>query len=335
MVRSLASAASVMPITLHFIKLILIFNVCLKVVLCFYIQNEFITSRYLLNDSQSANEWLHLAPVELPSSTSVNNFKLRLKSFKSDDFMGYNSQTYRLRYKPKLSKARLFWNKFAEQQEQLSTVEPTEAEPITTTESNTGDVPGVDPIPGTEPAPQPATDPPSPTEPQTTEALMTQPNTEESTESLTEPVSTSSPSTTRKTLMTSTTYSTIMQPSKGFPFNLAEKFKNLFTFTQPKRINLIQKYGIPLTNRTRSKGFLSLFEVIKFPNTKCSVNMGDIRSLEGTCYHEFECKSLGGIPSEGCADGVGVCCICKYETLKKLYKFLFLDKCYYFIRKNK
>lgn len=69
----------------------------------------------------------------------------------------------------------------------------------------------------------------------------------------------------------------------------------------------------------KSKGFLSLFEVIKFENTKCSVAMDEIdirvRALEGTCYHEFECKSLGGIPTEPCAEGVGVCCVCECELV--------------------
>ncbi|KAH8324991.1 hypothetical protein KR074_002246 [Drosophila pseudoananassae] len=82
--------------------------------------------------------------------------------------------------------------------------------------------------------------------------------------------------------------------------------KNLL-FGSPIEANLILKK--PNAPRSKGKGFLSLFEVIKFPNTKCSVSMGDIRSMEGVCYHEFECKSLGGIPTESCAEGVGVCCV--------------------------
>ncbi|KAH8399483.1 hypothetical protein KR215_011695 [Drosophila sulfurigaster] len=103
----------------------------------------------------------------------------------------------------------------------------------------------------------------------------------------------------------STTRSSIMQP-QTFPGKLALKLKQLI-FGSPVEANLILKQ--PSAPKAKGKGFLSLFEVIKFPNTKCSVSMGDIRTMEGVCYHEFECKSLGGIPTESCADGVGACCI--------------------------
>ncbi|KAH8374593.1 hypothetical protein KR200_001934 [Drosophila serrata] len=94
------------------------------------------------------------------------------------------------------------------------------------------------------------------------------------------------------------TKTSIMQPH--------QTLKNLL-FGSPIEANLILKK--PNAPRSKGKGFLSLFEVIKFPNTRCSVSMGDIRSMEGVCYHEFECKSLGGIPTESCAEGVGVCCV--------------------------
>ncbi|XP_033164549.1 uncharacterized protein LOC117143812 [Drosophila mauritiana] len=96
----------------------------------------------------------------------------------------------------------------------------------------------------------------------------------------------------------SSTKSSIMRPH--------QTLKNIL-FGSPIEANLILKK--PNAPRSKGKGFLSLFEVIKFPNTKCSVSMGDIRSMEGVCYHEFECKSLGGIPTESCAEGVGVCCV--------------------------
>lgn len=88
----------------------------------------------------------------------------------------------------------------------------------------------------------------------------------------------------------------------------------------PFKFNLLQQQYA--AKKTKSKGFLSLFEVIKFENTKCSVAMEDIdidirvRALEGVCYHEFECKSLGGIPTEPCAEGVGVCCVCECDLMK-------------------
>ncbi|XP_041674921.1 uncharacterized protein LOC108117077 [Drosophila eugracilis] len=96
----------------------------------------------------------------------------------------------------------------------------------------------------------------------------------------------------------SSTKTSIMRPHHSI--------KNIL-FGSPIQANLILKK--PNAPRSKGKGFLSLFEVIKFPNTKCSVSMGDIRSMEGVCYHEFECKSLGGIPTESCAEGVGVCCV--------------------------
>ncbi|ALC46982.1 CG14280 [Drosophila busckii] len=103
----------------------------------------------------------------------------------------------------------------------------------------------------------------------------------------------------------SSTRTSIMQP-QTFPARLAHKLKQLI-FGSPVEANLILKQ--PNAAKPKGKGFLSLFEVIKFPNTKCSVSMGDIRTMEGVCYHEFECKSLGGIPTESCAEGVGACCI--------------------------
>ncbi|XP_022216031.2 uncharacterized protein LOC111070042 [Drosophila obscura] len=96
----------------------------------------------------------------------------------------------------------------------------------------------------------------------------------------------------------SSSKTSIMQPQ--------QTLKNLL-FGSPIEANLILKQ--PSAPKSRGKGFLSLFEVIKFPNTKCSVSMGDIRTMEGVCYHEFECKSLGGIPTDSCAEGVGVCCV--------------------------
>ncbi|EDW83807.2 uncharacterized protein Dwil_GK13805 [Drosophila willistoni] len=94
-------------------------------------------------------------------------------------------------------------------------------------------------------------------------------------------------------------------------------------FGSPVEANLILKQ--PTAPKSKGKGFLSLFEVIKFPNSKCSVSLGDIRTMEGVCYHEFECKSLGGIPTESCAEGVGVCCIfvngCGYTTSQQIVYF--------------
>ncbi|KAL7728449.1 hypothetical protein ACLKA6_005208 [Drosophila palustris] len=177
-------------------------------------------------------------------------------------------------------------------------------------------------MPSEMPAPpeSPTTMPPDEPEPTipmrpTTEPLPDPPDPPPATEMMTPPdmMPSSMPSPTpRPTPMRpsvpptpSSTRTSIMQP-QTFPAKLANKLKQLI-FGSPIEANLILKQ--PGAPKAKGKGFLSLFEVIKFPNTKCSVSMGDIRTMEGTCYHEFECKSLGGIPTESCADGVGACCI--------------------------
>ena len=49
----------------------------------------------------------------------------------------------------------------------------------------------------------------------------------------------------------------------------------------------------------------SIFNVIKFPNSNCEGS----GSLNGTCYTNTECTSLGGTSSGSCASGFGVCCV--------------------------
>ncbi|EDW49486.1 uncharacterized protein LOC6619089 [Drosophila sechellia] len=170
------------------------------------------------------------------------------------------------------------------------------------------------PTPGT-PPPEPA--PPEPEEPEPTIPMrpttipVEEPSPQPPTMMMTTPSGSpemqpsSKPKPTGKPSMSppvptppSSTKSSIMQPH--------QTLKNIL-FGSPIEANLILKK--PNAPRSKGKGFLSLFEVIKFPNTKCIVSMGDIRSMEGVCYHEFECKSLGGIPTESCAEGVGVCCV--------------------------
>ncbi|XP_067616098.1 uncharacterized protein [Eurosta solidaginis] len=96
------------------------------------------------------------------------------------------------------------------------------------------------------------------------------------------------------------------------PPQIANTIKEMLFHISSFKFNLWQKK--PSANQTKAKGFLNVFEVINFENTKCSVAIGDeidvrMRALEGVCYHEFECTSLGGIPMEPCADGMGVCCV--------------------------
>ncbi|XP_037942625.1 uncharacterized protein LOC119675491 [Teleopsis dalmanni] len=121
-------------------------------------------------------------------------------------------------------------------------------------------------------------------------------------------VSTTSSKPTTSTIST-TMKTVIMKPINPFPTALLpNKLKNILVYGSAAKLNLFHRRpGTAIKNK--SKGFLSLFEVIKFENSKCEVEMGDIRTMHGVCYHEFECKSLGGIPTESCAGGVGVCCI--------------------------
>ena len=60
-----------------------------------------------------------------------------------------------------------------------------------------------------------------------------------------------------------------------------------------------------VTAETRDGKVFSIFNVIKFPNSECA----GTNSLNGTCYTNTECTSLGGTSSGSCASGFGVCCV--------------------------
>lgn len=257
---------------------------------CSY-RNDFVTLKRF-----KTNEWLD--GEQMTTESSVN---LRKQFVKRVHLLYENP--YKLRFHPKQLKPRLFWHKFPEQQqEEMPTT--TEAAVVTEEPEEPPD-PEVTEEPTEAPPPPPETEPPEP------ETEAPEPETEPP-----PPITTIMPITSStlspKPSQPSTTYSTIMKPSSPFPFNVAEKLKNLFSYGSASQVNLLQKNGALNTKgKTKSKGFLSLFEVINFANTKCSVNMGDIRSMDGICYHEFECKSLGGISTERCGEGLGVCCICE------------------------
>merc|ERR1711953_419741 len=53
----------------------------------------------------------------------------------------------------------------------------------------------------------------------------------------------------------------------------------------------------------RQDRFLSVFNVVKFPNDAC-----DAGNKNGTCYTKDECDNLGGTNDGSCASGYGVCC---------------------------
>lgn len=218
---------------------------------------------------------------------------------------------YTLRYQPGVQ-----LQKFAQQEEPPMTPMPpemTEMPPMPTEPAPTEPTPtepeGPEPtIPMRTTSEEPPPDSPAP--PPSTDMMMTMPG---GMDMMPTEMPTARPTmrpTVRPLPTPSTTRTSIMQPT-SFPGKLALKLKQLI-FGSPVEANLILKQ--PSAPKSKGKGFLSLFEVIKFPNTKCSVSMGDIRTMEGVCYHEFECKSLGGIPTESCADGVGNCCICEYQS---------------------
>ena len=52
---------------------------------------------------------------------------------------------------------------------------------------------------------------------------------------------------------------------------------------------------------------LSLFTIVQFQNQGCAASSGD----NGTCLTTAECSDRGGVASGPCANGYGVCCVCK------------------------
>lgn len=56
--------------------------------------------------------------------------------------------------------------------------------------------------------------------------------------------------------------------------------------------------------------------IVRFENSLC-VSEG----LWGTCYRRSQCTSIGGIGSGSCANGIGVCCICKYIFIIGIKKY--------------
>jgi len=59
-------------------------------------------------------------------------------------------------------------------------------------------------------------------------------------------------------------------------------------------------------NNNRTQKALSVFTVVKFPNTACS---SSTTGRNGTCYTNSECTAKGGSSSGSCASSFGVCCV--------------------------
>ncbi|CAD6995822.1 unnamed protein product [Ceratitis capitata] len=201
----------------------------------------------------------------------------------SDDRRQWHSDIadhYQLRFKPLRQMPRLYWPKLTQEEVSTELITTDVVATVSNTELPAEDYKEIAPVTTT--AAQPILNTTT-----TTTAVLSLP--------------------TVSTALASNVMNSIMRPPQ-----ISDAMQNLLFHGSPFSFKLLQQQKQD-GNKSKSKGFLSLFEVIKFKNTKCSVAMEEIdirvRALEGVCYHEFECKSLGGIPTEPCADGVGVCCV--------------------------
>ena len=61
----------------------------------------------------------------------------------------------------------------------------------------------------------------------------------------------------------------------------------------------------PVEEDEGARKSLSVFKVVKFPNSVCGATNG----FNGTCYTTSECTTLGGTASGTCASSFGVCCV--------------------------
>merc|ERR1712013_53139 len=59
-------------------------------------------------------------------------------------------------------------------------------------------------------------------------------------------------------------------------------------------------------NNTRVEKALSVFTVVKFPNSACTSSTA---GRNGTCYTSSECSANSGTASGTCASSFGVCCV--------------------------
>lgn len=71
----------------------------------------------------------------------------------------------------------------------------------------------------------------------------------------------------------------------------------------------------PLVNGQR---FLNVFNIIRFENSECKSTQEMLEEMIGTCYHDYQCTEMGGTSIGECADGLGVCCICRSTILISL-----------------
>lgn len=92
-------------------------------------------------------------------------------------------------------------------------------------------------------------------------------------------------------------------------------------FQQPVRpstlrdtLNLIRKklkQWLSFGTDPNGQRFLNVFNVIKFENSPCTSTQEGLSEMSGICYHDYQCAQWGGSSIGECADGLGVCCVCK------------------------
>lgn len=73
----------------------------------------------------------------------------------------------------------------------------------------------------------------------------------------------------------------------------------------------------PKASILNGQRFLNVFNVIKFENSPCTSTQEGLTEMSGICYHDYQCTQLGGASIDECADGLGVCCVCKRCEIKK------------------
>ena len=90
-------------------------------------------------------------------------------------------------------------------------------------------------------------------------------------------------------------------------------------------IAFVLAFSIALSEQEERRGKIWPFQIVSFPVSCFSFGKLEkdetINSLQnepcqgttrnGTCYAQNECSDKGGTSSGSCADGYGVCCICK------------------------
>ncbi|KAK4878123.1 hypothetical protein RN001_010629 [Aquatica leii] len=91
-------------------------------------------------------------------------------------------------------------------------------------------------------------------------------------------------------------------------FDAVDEAKTEFNNSKSKFIDPNKLWMIKNSTQFLAKKFLSLFTIIKFPNTMCTGSNG-VNVYDGTCYYESECQARNGTAMGSCADGYGVCCV--------------------------